>query len=119
MTTQPAGDPAIQTRGLTKYYGDRPVVHALDLRIPVGSVYGFLGRNGAGKSTTIRMLTGMLHLDAGEASLLGENIAELSPATRARVAYIAEGHPLYGGMTIDSLERFTRPFYSRWSPSLF
>jgi ABC-2 type transport system ATP-binding protein len=111
--------PAIETRGLTKYYGGRPVVHALDLRIPVGCVYGFLGRNGAGKSTTIRMLTGMLHPDAGEAILLGENVADLAPATRARVAYIAEGHPLYGGMTIDALERFTRPFYTRWSPSLF
>jgi ABC-2 type transport system ATP-binding protein len=110
---------AIETRGLTKYYGGRPVVHALDMQIPVGCVYGFLGRNGAGKSTTIRMLTGMVHPDFGEAVLLGENVADLTPATRARVAYIAEGHPLYGGMTIDALENFTRPFYPRWNRSLF
>lgn len=110
---------AIETRGLTKYYGGRPVVNALDLRIPVGCVYGFLGRNGAGKSTTIRMLTGMVHPDAGEATLLGENVAGLSPAARARIAYIAEGHPLYGGLTIDALEQLTRPFYPRWNRGLF
>ena len=51
---------AVVTRGLTKCYGGRPVVHGLDLAIPTGSVYGLLGRNGAGKSTAIRMLTGMV-----------------------------------------------------------
>ena len=82
---------AIETRGLTKYYGGRPVVHALDLKIPIGCVYGFLGRNGAGKSTTIHMLTGMVAPDFGEASVLGENVVELSPATRARVAVDVTG----------------------------
>ncbi|MGQ0634149.1 MAG: ABC transporter ATP-binding protein [Planctomycetaceae bacterium] len=110
---------ALETRGLTKYYGGRPVVHALDLKVPVGCVYGFLGRNGAGKSTTIRMLTGMVAPDFGEARVLGENAAELPPAVRARVAYIAEGHPLYGWMTIEAIERFTRPFYPRWNQTLF
>src|SRR5690348_13801021 len=98
---------AIETGGLTKFYGGRPVVYALDLNVPVGCVYGFLGRNGAGKSTTIRMLTGMLRPDAGSARLLGEDAAELAPATRARIAYLAEGHPLYGHLTIDSMERLT------------
>ena len=117
--TQPQTRFAVVTRGLTKCYGGRPVVHALDLRIPTGCVYGFLGRNGAGKSTTIRMLTGLVRPDFGEAELLGENVAELSPAVRARVAYIAEGHPLYGGMTIDGIARFTRSFYPRWNGPLF
>lgn len=114
-----AGAWAIETRGLTKYYGGRPVVHALDLRIPVGSVYGFLGRNGAGKSTTLRMLTGMLHPDGGEAFLLGEDASTLAPATRARIAYLAEGHPLYGWMTVGGIERFTRSFYGRWNSRLY
>ncbi len=110
---------AIETRGLTKYYGNKAVVRSLDLKIPTGCVYGFLGRNGAGKSTTIKLLTGMIHADHGEATLLGENVATLSNVTRARVAYIAEGHPLYGWMTINQLEQFTRPFYPHWNRELF
>ena len=110
---------AIQTRGLTKFYGNKAVVRSLDLKIPTGCVYGFLGRNGAGKSTTIKMLTGMIHPDQGEAEVLGQNVASLSNATRARVAYIAEGHPLYGWMTIDQLEKFSRPFYPNWNRQLF
>ena len=111
--------PAVQTRGLTKIYGGRPVVHAVDLQIPAGCVYGLLGRNGAGKSTLIRMLTGMVVPDAGTAELLGEDAQRLSPQTRARVAYIAEGHPLYGGMTVGGIERFTQSFYSQWNSRLF
>lgn len=110
---------AIQTCGLTKFYGSKAVVRSLDLKIPTGCVYGFLGRNGAGKSTTIKMLTGMVHPDQGSAEVLGENVAQMSLATRARVAYIAEGHPLYSGMTIDQLERFSRPFYPKWNRELF
>lgn len=110
---------AIETRGLTKVYSGKPVVHALDLQIPVGCVYGLLGRNGAGKSTAIKMLTGMVRPDSGEAELLGENSRDLSPATRARVAYIAEGHPLYPLMTIGGIERFTKPLYPTWNGELF
>jgi len=112
--------PAIETRGLTKYYGGRPVVHALDLTIPVGCVYGFLGRNGAGKSTTIKMLTGLVRPDFGAAKLLGEDALRLPPATRAKVAYLAEGHPLYGHLSIGAMERLTRAFYpQQWNQALF
>ncbi|MDB5386741.1 MAG: transporter [Planctomycetaceae bacterium] len=110
---------AIQTRGLTKFYGNRAVVRSLDLAIPTGCVYGFLGRNGAGKSTTIKMLTGMVHPDQGIAEVLGENVETQSASLRTRVAFIAEGHPLYGGMTIDQLEHFSRPFFPRWNRELF
>lgn len=103
---------AIVTRRLTKYYGGRAVVQALDLRVPQGCVYGFLGRNGAGKSTTIKMLTGMVHADSGQAFLLGEDVSQLAPATRARIAYLAEGHPLYRWMTVDEMVRFARAFYT-------
>ena len=109
---------AITTERLTKHYGGQRVVNSLDLRIPQGSVYGLLGRNGAGKSTTIRMLMGMVRPDSGSATLLGENIESLSNATRARIAYLAEGHPLYGWMTIDEAVKFTRSFYPRWNDTL-
>ena len=109
---------AIVTRHLTKYYGGRRVVNALDLRVPRGSVYGFLGRNGAGKTTTIKMLTGMVRPDHGEAQLLGEEIGSLRPETRARIAYLAEGHPLYRWMTVDQMSRFARAFYAHWNGEL-
>src|SRR5438093_6782597 len=103
---------AIVTQGLTKYYGRRCVVNSLNLRVPAGSVYGLLGRNGSGKSTTIKMLLGFVRPDRGTASLLGEDMSALTPATRSRIAYIAEGHPFHRWMTIDEAVRFTRSFYS-------
>src|SRR5215208_7793879 len=108
----------IVTEGLTKYYGGRPVVDSLNLRVPQGSVYGLLGRNGAGKSTAIKMLMGMVRPDSGSAKLLGEGSETLTEMTRARIAYLAEGHPFYGWMTIDEAVKFTRSFYARWNDTL-
>ncbi len=109
----------IETQGLTKYFGGRPVVRGLNLRVPQGSVYGFLGRNGAGKSTTIKMLLGLLAPDRGTARVLGEAAADLRPSTRARIAYIAEHHPFYRWMTIDEALRFHRSFHpATWNGRL-
>lgn len=106
---------AIVTERLTKHYGERRVVDSLNLHVPQGSVYGLLGRNGAGKSTAIKMIMGMVRPDSGRALLLGEDAANLSNATRSRIAYLAEGHPMYGWMSIDDAIRFTRAFYPRWN----
>lgn len=108
----------IVTRKLTKFYGMRKVVNALDLVVPRGSVYGFLGRNGAGKSTTIKILMGLVHPDYGTAELLGEDIRELRPQTRARIAYLAENHPVYRWMSVGEAVRFFRPFYATWNQTL-
>jgi len=105
---------AITIEGLTKYYDQRPVVNQLRLRVPSGCVYGLLGRNGAGKSTLIKMLLGLVRADGGDATLLGDDAQALRPETRARVAYLAEGHPLYRWMTVAQAVRFTRGFYSVW-----
>jgi ABC-2 type transport system ATP-binding protein len=102
---------AIRTYRLTKHYGRRRVVDNLDLRVPRGCVYGLLGRNGAGKSTTLKMLAGMVRPDSGRAELLGEDVAALTPALRGRIAYLAEGHPLYGWMTVRQALAFTVSFY--------
>jgi len=109
---------AIVTEHLSKAYGPKWVVRDLNLRVPTGCVYGFLGRNGAGKSTTIKMLTGMCAPDAGRASLLGEDVPTLSPATRGRIAYMAEGHPLYAWMSIGEMVKFTSAFYENWDHAL-
>ncbi len=107
---------AIVIEGLTKYYGPRCVVNTVNLRVPAGCVYGFLGRNGAGKSTLVKMLMGMVQPDAGSSKLLGDDSSSLTPDTRARVAYLAEGHPLYRWMTVAQATRFTQAFYApeRW-----
>jgi ABC-2 type transport system ATP-binding protein len=102
---------AVRTDRLTKYYGGRKVVDGLDLRVPQGTVYGLLGRNGAGKSTTLKMITGMVRPDHGRVELLGQDAATLPPATRARIAYLAEGHPLYPWMTVGEAVAFTLAFY--------
>ena len=111
--------PAIATDRLTKYYGARPVVNGLSLRIPEGCVYGFLGRNGAGKSTTIKMLMGMVRPTSGRVELLGSDLAVLPPSEKARIAYLAEGQPLYGWMTVAEAVRFARAFHpGRWNQAM-
>lgn len=108
----------IVTDRLTKYYGRKRVVDSVSLRIPQGSVYGLLGRNGAGKSTIIKMLLGMVQPSYGRAELLGEDVAQLRPETRAKIAYLAEGHPLYRWMTIAQMVRFTESFYANFNHEL-
>src|SRR5262249_2564722 len=102
---------AIVTRRLSKYYGGRKVVNDLSLRVPEGSVYGLLGRNGAGKSRTLKMLVGMVRPDYGHVELLGQDGGGMADAARARIAYLAEGHPLYGWMTVAQALAFTLAFY--------
>ena len=110
---------AIRTDGLTKYYGSRCVVNSVSLSIPAGTVFGFLGRNGAGKSTTIRMLMGFVQPTCGTAELLGHEVSSLPAKLRGRIAYLAEGHPLYGWMTVAEAVRFSRAFHvDRWNQPL-
>ena len=108
----------ILTDRLTKYYGHRRVVDSLSLRVPQGCVYGLLGRNAAGKSTFIKMLLGMVRPSYGRAELFQESSARLSPEARSRIAYLAEGHPLYGWMTIGEMVRFSEAFYPAWNSRL-
>lgn len=116
-------DYAIEITGLTKHFGKKVAVDSLDLRIPKGSVVGLLGRNGSGKSTTIKMLMGLLKPSRGRAMVLGRDAQEIEPATRARIGYIPEGHPLYEWMCIRAAGNFFASFYQRpkqrWSQSVF
>src|SRR5215468_9350585 len=96
----------IETRGLTRYFGGRCAVDGLSFRVPRGSVFAFIGRNGAGKTTTIRMILGLLEPTRGSCGLLGHDSAALPPAVRARVGYMAEGHPVYGWMRVGQYARF-------------
>jgi ABC-2 type transport system ATP-binding protein len=82
--------PAILARKLTRTFGDFTAVDSVDLEVPEGALYGFLGLNGAGKSTTIRMLCGLLPPTSGQAVVAGHDVAHDTLAVRARVGLIAE-----------------------------
>ncbi|MEV4433638.1 ABC transporter ATP-binding protein [Streptomyces sp. NPDC049555] len=92
-----AGDPVIETRGLAKRYrGGRLAVDGLDLVVPRGSVFGFLGPNGSGKTTTIRMLMGLIEPTSGTARVLGEEMPRAVRRVLPRVGALIEGPALYG-----------------------
>jgi len=112
-------DNVIETHGLTRYFGKKCAVRALDLSIPKGCVFGFLGRNGSGKTTTIRMLLGLLETTRGSSTILGYDSQMLAPEIRARIGYLAEGHHVYGWMRINECEKFQRAFYDHWNADLF
>ena len=77
----------IQTQKLSKRFGKKLVVDAVDLHVPRGCVYGLAGRNGAGKTTTIRMLLGLLRPTSGSATVLGLNPRKKDVAIRRRLGY--------------------------------
>jgi ABC-2 type transport system ATP-binding protein len=111
---------AIDTRALTKRYGTVDAVHDLDLNVARNTVTGFLGRNGAGKSTTIKMLLGMTRPTSGAGRVVGHPIDDPreSVAMRRRVAYVAEDKQTYAYMTVEQMIRFTRSFYADWQPEI-
>jgi ABC-2 type transport system ATP-binding protein len=112
--------PVIHTNGLRKTYGSVEAVRGLDLSVAGGCITGFLGRNGAGKSTTIKMLLGMMRPTAGAGTVLGMRIGDVheSVELRRRVAYVSEDKRLYGYMTVEQLVRFTSSFFADWRPSV-
>ena len=108
-------DIAIWTEKLVKVYSQVKAVDELSLHVPRGSVYGFLGRNGAGKTSTIKILLGLARPTAGQATVLGFRIGHDQVAILERTAYVSENKALYGNLTAKELVRFTRGFYPNWS----
>ncbi|WP_046505064.1 ABC transporter ATP-binding protein [Streptomyces odonnellii] len=111
--TQPVPQPphaphVIETHGLTKRFrGGQLAVDRLDLTVPAGSVFGFLGPNGSGKTTTIRMLMGLIQPTAGSATLLGRPVPRAARAVLPQVGALIEGPALYGFLTgRDNLVRY-------------
>ena len=90
---------AIETEGLTKFYGDNPGIVDLNLRVEVGEVFGFIGPNGAGKTTTIRLLLNLLQPSSGSGSIFGLDIADESLQIRGRIGYLPGDLALYPSMT--------------------
>ena len=93
-------DLAISVRGLTKVFGGRRVVDGFDMDVPKGAIYGFLGPNGSGKTTTIRMMCGLLTPEAGAGTCLGFDILSQSQKIKERVGYMTQRFSLYEDLTI-------------------
>jgi ABC-2 type transport system ATP-binding protein len=111
-------DVVIQTDRLRKSYGKIEAVKELDLSIRSHSITAFLGLNGAGKSTTIKMLLGMIRPSSGDGTILGHRISDPveSVRTRTKIAYVSENKRLYDYMTVEQMIRFTSAFYADWRP---
>lgn len=109
-----AADPAIaiDVRGLTKRFGGKPVVDNVSLRVARGRIHGFLGPNGSGKTTTIRMLCGLLVPDAGEGTCLGFDIRRDAWAIKQRVGYMTQKFSLYEDLTIRENLDFVARLYA-------
>src|SRR5881392_1990918 len=94
---------AVEIADVTKTFGQQTAVDALTLTVPAGSIYGFIGPNGSGKTTTLRMIMRILHPDRGHVRVLGE---ESNEAAHDRVGYLPEERGLYRQMKVRDLLRF-------------
>jgi len=102
-------EPAIETHGLTRRFGDRIAVDHIDLRVERGRIFGFLGPNGSGKSTTIRMLCGLLTPSEGSARVLGCEVPRDAELLRSRVGYMTQRFSLYEDLSVrENLEFLSR-----------
>ena len=91
----------IDVSGLTKTFGDRVVVDNVALQVAAGEIVGFLGPNGSGKTTTIRMICGLLTPDAGEGTVLGFDVRRESAAIKLQVGYMTQKFSFYEDLTIE------------------
>tara|TARA_R110002110_G_scaffold20312_51_gene82575 strand:- start:1516 stop:4260 length:2745 start_codon:yes stop_codon:yes gene_type:complete len=97
----PSGDgPAVQAKSLTRKFGDFTAVDRVDFDIAKGEIFGFLGSNGCGKTTTMKMLTGLLPASSGAALLFGERLDAADMKTRQRVGYMSQSFSLYSELTV-------------------
>ncbi|MDQ8165255.1 MAG: ABC transporter ATP-binding protein [Gemmatimonadota bacterium] len=111
MTDAGRHSAAVVTRGLRKVFGDRVAVEGLDLTIPRGEVFGLLGPNGSGKTTTIRMLCGLMAPTAGSADVVGFDVASSGERVRERIGYMSQRYGLYDDLTVFENLRFYGTVY--------
>jgi ribosome-dependent ATPase len=106
------GETVIEASGLTMRFGNFTAVDGVDLSVDRGEIFGFIGSNGCGKSTTMKMLTGLLEPTRGEARLLGRRLDARNMATRRRVGYMSQAFSLYGELSVRrNLELHARLFH--------
>ena len=108
---------AISTAGLTRRFGRVLAVDGIELKVPTGSVYGFLGRNGAGKTTTIQMLMGMLDPTAGQMRVMDFDPLREDVAMKRVVSYVPERVQMYDWMTVREIVGFGANIHPHWQTS--
>ena len=117
MTEAPhLGEIAIDVKGLTKSFGGRPVVKDLSMQVRRGQIYGFLGPNGSGKTTTIRMLCGLLTPDSGTGTCLGYDILTQSAIIKRHVGYMTQKFSFYQDLSIRENLEFVARVYGLDNP---
>lgn len=110
--------PIITARSLTRKFGDFTAVDAISFEVIEGEIFGFLGANGAGKSTAIRMLTGLLRPSAGEASVAGFDVYTQPNDIKRNIGYMAQRFALYDDLTVRENIRFFGGIYGLRRPAL-
>ena len=105
----------IECRNITHYYGEKLIYENLNFEVEKGKVLGLLGKNGTGKTTIINILNGYLKPRSGECYLLGENMNHLTPATKAKIGLLLEGHVQHTYFTIEQIEKYYRAFFPNWN----
>jgi ABC-2 type transport system ATP-binding protein len=103
---------AIQAHKLSKTFGKVRAVRSLDLQVPRSRIYGFLGPNGSGKTTAIRMLCGLLTPTAGDINVLGFSIPDEAEALRLKVGYMTQKFSLFGDLTVEENLQFMADIYT-------
>jgi ABC-2 type transport system ATP-binding protein len=111
MTAAPGSDIAIEVNGLSKSFNGREVVHGLSMTVKRGTIYGFLGPNGSGKTTTIRMLCGLLTPDSGEGTCLGYDIRRDAYRIKRQVGYMTQRFSLYQDLSVRENLEFVARLY--------
>lgn len=102
----PGEGPAVDVDGLVKQFGEQRALDGVTMRVPRGSVFGFLGRNGAGKTTTLRILLGLARPTGGHARVLGADVTRFTPEERGRIGYLPDVPGYYPWMTGPELLTF-------------
>jgi ABC-2 type transport system ATP-binding protein len=105
---------AIQLQGVCKHYRHFDLDH-VDLELPAGNIMGFIGANGAGKSTTIRILLGLVHQDRGKVQVLGHRLPDQQAAAKLDIGFVSEDMRLYGAATIRWHMEFIRSIFPGWN----
>ena len=108
----------VELSGLSKSYAGVAVVDRVSLSVRRGEFLGLIGANGAGKSTTLKMLAGMLEPTSGTARVLGTSIERLDPATMQRIGFVPESHQIYRWMRISDAIWFCKRLNPRWNDAV-
>ena len=109
----------IKCKNITHYYGEKLIYENLNFEVEKGKVLRLLGKNGTGKTTIINILNGYLKPRSGECYLLGENMNHLTPATKAKIGLLLEGHVQHTYFTIEQIEKYYRAFFPNWKRDAF